>query len=234
MAKELTHRAAELKDLGWSVSDITRYIDLWDYRQRWGAINLERDDRLFLRKAEAALPIIKLGKASIKKPITEKSYYKRIASFLETMKLAESGFSTSDGDRGLWAILLEEELRILSYFKPVLGLPDTLKARTFNAIREEIVLSAMQNYKDSISNLKFNFSSLLSPTNSKVDTNWKPLRDSEFDSDDDYPMINKKYIPAFRKEVRSKTILMIKSTFPSLSDTDKPDPPDDWIPELDS
>ncbi len=234
MAKELTHRAAELKDLGWSVSDINRYIDLWDYRQRWGAINLEREDRQFLRKAESALPVIKVGKPSIKKPITEKSYFRRIASFLETMNLAESEFASSEGDRGIWPILLEEELRTLSYFQPVLGLPDTLKSKAFTAIREEIILSALNDYKESISNIKFNFSSLLASTNPKVDKNWKPLREIDYDSHDDYPMIKKEYVTAFRKEVRSKTILMIKSTFPSLSDTDKPDPPDDWIPELDS
>ena len=61
MAKELTHRAEELKLLGWSQQDLSRYIDLWDYRQRWGAINLEREDRQFLRKAESSLPEISLS-----------------------------------------------------------------------------------------------------------------------------------------------------------------------------
>ena len=75
MAKELTHRADELQALGWSAEDVARYAELWDYRQRWGAMNLEREDRLFLRKAEAALPAIVTGKAAAKKSITEKSYY---------------------------------------------------------------------------------------------------------------------------------------------------------------
>ena len=52
MAKELTHRADELKQLGWNQEDLYKYIELWDYRQRWGSINLEREDRLFLRKAD--------------------------------------------------------------------------------------------------------------------------------------------------------------------------------------
>ena len=62
--------------------DVLRYIELWDYRQRWGAINLEREDRQFLRKAETALPEIKKLKTSIKKPIKEKSYYCRISFFI--------------------------------------------------------------------------------------------------------------------------------------------------------
>ena len=54
--KSENNRAGELKELGWSAEDVRRYEELWEYRQRWGAINLERDDRQFLRKAEAALP----------------------------------------------------------------------------------------------------------------------------------------------------------------------------------
>ena len=56
--------ADELQALGWSAEDVARYAELWDYRQRWGAMNLEREDRLFLRKAEAALPAIVTGKAA--------------------------------------------------------------------------------------------------------------------------------------------------------------------------
>ena len=46
------NRAEELKALGWTAEDVRKYEELWEYRQRWGAINLERDDRVFLRKAE--------------------------------------------------------------------------------------------------------------------------------------------------------------------------------------
>ena len=76
MAQELTHRGDELKGLGWSVPDVARYAELWEYRQRWGAINLEREDRLFLRKAENALPAILSGRAATKKSIKDKTYYR--------------------------------------------------------------------------------------------------------------------------------------------------------------
>ena len=129
MTKELTHRGTELAQLGWSQNDVMRYIDLWDYRQRWGAINLEREDRQFLRKAESALPEIKTSKTSVKKPLKEKSYYCRISFFHQEMIKAENDFSLKDGSRGIWSILLEEELRLLDYFDPVLGLPDALKSK---------------------------------------------------------------------------------------------------------
>ena len=75
MKKELTHRSHELKALGWNQEDLTRYEDLWDYSQRWGLINLEREDRQFLKKAEKLLPKIQNKKISVKKTIEEKSYY---------------------------------------------------------------------------------------------------------------------------------------------------------------
>ena len=90
MAKELTHRADELKELGWSNEEVQRYEELWDYRQRWGAINLEREDRQFLRKAEAALPKIVIGKAVSRKPTQEKSYYRWLRFYLEEMEKAKA------------------------------------------------------------------------------------------------------------------------------------------------
>ena len=64
--KETSHRGDELKGLGWSEAEVVRYVELWEYRQRWGAMNLEREDRLFLRKAENALPNILSGRAAAK------------------------------------------------------------------------------------------------------------------------------------------------------------------------
>jgi hypothetical protein len=64
MRKEEGSRSGELRDLGWPAEDVRRYEELWEYRQRWGAINLEREDRVFLRRAEAALPKRLTGKAA--------------------------------------------------------------------------------------------------------------------------------------------------------------------------
>ena len=79
MAQELSHRGDELKGLGWNGPDVARYVELWEYRQRWGAMNLEREDRLFLRKAENALPAILSGRAAAKKLIRQ-TYYRWLRS----------------------------------------------------------------------------------------------------------------------------------------------------------
>ena len=87
MKKELTHRSHELKALGWNQEDLTRYEDLWDYSQRWGLINLEREDRQFLKRAEKLLPKIQNKKISVKKTIEEKSYYLWLNFYLDEINI---------------------------------------------------------------------------------------------------------------------------------------------------
>ena len=90
------NRAGELKDLGWSPEDVRKYEELWEYRQRWGAINLEREDRLFLRKAEAALPKLSSGRGSEKKRLQDKSHYRdRKSTRLNSSHVSESRMPSS-------------------------------------------------------------------------------------------------------------------------------------------
>jgi DNA polymerase-3 subunit epsilon len=55
MPMETPCRSEELRAAGWAEQDVRRYERLWAYRSRWGAANLDRDERRFLRSAEAAL-----------------------------------------------------------------------------------------------------------------------------------------------------------------------------------
>jgi hypothetical protein len=55
MPNDEVSRGDELRAQGWREEDVRRYEQLWEYRRRWGAINLERIERLFLRKAESEL-----------------------------------------------------------------------------------------------------------------------------------------------------------------------------------
>ena len=228
MAKESTHRADELKTLGWSNDEIVRYAELWDYRQRWGAINLERDDRQFLKKAESALPKITTGKPSIKKPLNEKSYYRRLCFFLEAMNEAENLFGLDDGARGKWPILLEEELRALDYYEPVLGLPDTLKTSKVASFREEMIGRDLNGSAEKFETKDFDFNQPLEALRAKEKSSWKPLRDEKYSNDQSYPIISANLVQTFRKEVRSEIVPLIRETLPSLVETGKPLPPEDW------
>tara|TARA_Y100001968_G_scaffold333540_1_gene397089 strand:- start:6624 stop:7328 length:705 start_codon:yes stop_codon:yes gene_type:complete len=234
VAKELTHRAEELKQLGWSQDELIRYIELWEYRQRWGAINLERDDRQFLRKAESVLPQISKAKNSVKKPINEKSYYRWLYFYLENMIKAEDNFNLPEASIGLWRIIIEEELRLLNYYEPVLGLPDTLKAKLLRPIREEIIQKSLILYKSNIELCKFDFKSPLQHLKEDYAKNWKPLREDNVEADSHYPVITFENAENFRNEVRKVLLPAIRDNFPSLADTDKPAPPEDWKPKSDS
>ncbi len=232
VAKELSHRADELKELGWSQDDVLRYAELWDYRQRWGSINLEREDRQFLRKAEAALPKIVSGKISTKKPTSEKSYYCWLSFYLSQMKQQEDSFASEKGSLGVWRILLEEELRLLDYYEPVLGLPDTIKAKALLTKREEIVAQAIDKFKEQCLLKRFDFIKPLDDLkNSEGKASWKYLREAEKATNKDYPLLTKDSALQFRQEVRALLPEVISSLLPSLQDTDKPLPPENWSRE---
>jgi hypothetical protein len=230
VAKELTHRADELKQLGWNQEDLYKYIELWDYRQRWGSINLEKEDRLFLRKAESLLPEISKNKVSVKKPLKEKSYYCWIQFFLNEMNDFELNEKLDDGMRGVWPILLEEELRVIDYFEPVLGLPDTIKAKLIGPIREDLVKTALEIYKESVVTKQFDFKGALEIAKSGGEnSSWRSLRDGVNETNQDYPIIEKANVLEFRKKVNEKLLSFIKENFPSLAESDKSLPPNDWI-----
>jgi len=230
VAKELTHRADELKQLGWNQEDLYKYIELWDYRQRWGSINLEREDRQFLRKAESLLPEITKNKISVKKPLKEKSYYCWIQFFLDEMNDFELNEKLEDGMRGVWPIFLEEELRIIDYYEPVLGLPDTIKAKLIGPIRENLVKEALENYEKSITIKQFDFQETLAHAKSDgKNISWRSLREGDSEKNQDYQILDKASVFEFRKKVNEKLLSFIKENFPSLAETDKSLPPNDWI-----
>ena len=219
--KSENNRAGELKELGWSAEDVRRYEELWEYRQRWGAINLERDDRQFLRKAEAALPKI-VAKGSEKKRTQDKSLYRWLAFYLEAMQSAP----LDQGEVAAWPIVLQEELRTIDYYEPVLGLPDTLKAKELLPVREQLVAQAAATAVRSIS---FDFVAPIEELKQREKTSWKPLR-GDGNTDTTYPVLSADAADAFRQQARATITSTIRELFPSLKDTEKPEPPADWMP----
>lgn len=218
--KSENNRAGELKELGWSAEDVRRYEELWEYRQRWGAINLEREDRQFLRKAEAALPKL-AAKGSEKKRTQDKSHYRWLAFYLDAMQAVP----LEEGEVGAWPVVLQEELRAIDYYEPVLGLPDTLKAKELLPIREQLVAQAAAGSRSA----SFDFVAPLEELKQREKTSWKPLR-GEGNADTSYPVLSADAAETFRGEARARITSAIRELFPSLKDTDKPEPPADWMP----
>ena len=220
MPKDESNRAGELKALGWAAEEVRRYEELWEYRQRWGAINLEPDDRLFLRKAEAALPRRFSGKGAQRKTIREKTHYRWLAAFLEAMAQVEG---LEAGEEGAWPIVIQEELRALDYYEPVLGLPDSHKAKAFGPVRERLVAEAAAEGRL----LSFDFAAALAGFREQGNKGWKPLRES---GDPSYPVLDAAQATAFRARARAELVALTRATYPSLAESDKPAPADDWRP----
>ena len=218
MNKELSHRSHELKALGWNQEDLTRYEELWDYSQRWGLINLEREDRLFLKKAEKLLPKIQVKKNSVKKTIEEKSYYLWLDSYLEEIRKFNKT-TLSDELKSVWEILIEEELNLLQKFKPVMGLPDTLKAKQLFKVRKNLIETAFSNYK-AINNKKlFDFDSFLKINEKDINKSWKSIIENDPEQKKYYPIISQEKCEQFRSHSKNDIEEFMKINYPSLQES---------------
>ncbi|MEB3184338.1 MAG: hypothetical protein VKM97_00475 [Cyanobacteriota bacterium] len=218
MAKDETSRGEELRALGWTPEEVRQYEELWEYRQRWGAINLEPEDRVFLRRAEAALPKrVAHGKGAAKKSLQEKSHYRWLRFYRDAMEASAESLGLQPGEEAAWVILLEEELRALDHYEPVLGLPDTLKAKELLPAREAWIEAVAPQGRV----LSFDFDAPLEALKQQEATSWKPLRGEGARS---YPVLDAEAAAAFRATVAQDVAQKIRATFPSLKDSDKPAP----------
>ena len=215
MNKETSHRSHELKPLGWNQEDITRYEELWDYCQRWGLINLEREDRQFLKKAEKLIPKIQPKKYTIKKSIEEKSYYLWLNFYLKEM-ISFNKSNVEEEKESIWVIILEEEIKLLEDLKPVMGLPDTLKARNLHKIRKILLDKALKKYNAINNKDLFDFNKVLKILKEKNNKSWKSLIENDNESGKFYPIVERKYVDDFRKDVKKEINEFMVENYPSL------------------
>ena len=217
MNKELSHRSHELKALGWNQEDLSRYEDLWDYSQRWGLINLEREDRQFLKKAEKLLPKIQNKKASVKKSIEEKSYYLWLNFYLEEIKIFNQSYVPKK-EVGVWTLLIEEELKLLKELQPVMGLPDTLKAKNLFVNRKQLIQKAFNEYDAKNNNKPFDFINILNESEKDVSKSWKCIIEKDPEANETFPILDSKNIAALRTEINEDLKLFMKENYPSLKE----------------
>ena len=215
MNKELSHRSHELKALGWNQEDLSRYEDLWDYSQRWGLINLEREDRQFLKKAERLLPKIQNKKASVTKSIEEKSYYLWLNFYLEEIKIFNESYVPKNRV-SVWTLLIEEELKLLKELQPVMGLPDTLKAKNLFINRKQLIKKAFDKYDAKNNNKSFDFINILNNSEKNVSKSWKSITEKDPEANETFPVIDIKNIAALRTEINKDLKSFMKGNYPSL------------------
>ena len=60
-------------------------------------------------------------------------------------------------------------------------------------------------------------------------SSWRSPRDGDYQSNHDYQIINKSNVLEYRKKVNEKLLIFMKENLPSLVESDKSLPPNDWI-----
>ena len=217
MNKELSHRSHELKALGWNQEDLSRYEDLWDYSQRWGLINLEREDRQFLKKAEKSLPKIQNKKASIKKSIEEKSYYLWLDFYLEEIKIFNES-NLPENQVSIWTLLIEEELKLLKELQPVMGLPDTLKAKNLFVNRKQIIEKAFKEYDAKNNKATFDFINIFNKSEKDVSKSWKSIIEKDPEANKTFPIVESNNVEDLRSEINEDLKSFMRGNYPSLKE----------------
>ena len=129
-----------------------------------------------------------------------------------------------------WNICLSISVIIskISYYKPVLGLPDTIKAKSFDAVREELAAQAGPLAAADGQTKTYDFMSALKELKEKENSKWRHLREQE--GDQPYPVLSAEAASSFRSEVRSRLSSLLRDTLPSLAETEKPAPDNNWNP----
>ena len=217
MNKESSHRSHELKAIGWNVEDITRYEELWEYSQRWGLINLEREDRQFLKKAEKLIPKLQPKKTSTKKTIEEKSYYLWLNFYLNKLKTFSNSNVPTDM-LSVWEIMIEEELNLLKKLNPVMGLPDTLKAKELHKVRAILVQNSFNNYEAQNCDTLLDFEIERNSEDEVIGKSWKSLIENDSSQKDKFPILDKKNADKLRIEILKNLEEFMISNYPSLKD----------------
>ena len=218
MNKESSHRSHELKAIGWNIEDVTRYEELWDYSQRWGLINLEREDRQFLKKAEKLIPKIQPKKTSNKKSIEEKSYFLWLNFYLNKLNTFSNLYVPKDMF-SVWVMIIDEELNLLRKYNPVMGLPDAIKAKELYKVRAILVENSFKNYEAKNCDTFFDFDiEKISSEEDVIGKSWKSLIECDPSQKDKFPLINKKNAENLKIEILKNLEEFMISNYPSLKD----------------
>ena len=216
MNKESSHRSHELKALGWNQEDLSKYEELWEYSQRWGLINLEREDRQFLKKAEKLIPKIQPKKISLKKSIQEKSYFLWLSFYLEQINSFDKT-NLSINFKSVWGILIQSELELLQKYKPVMGLPDTLKAKGLHKIRTFLIEKAIKEFEAINNKDLFDFDVITNFSEPEISKSWKSIIENDPESKNQYPVIDNN-IKDFRLVVDEEIDKYMRTNYPSLKE----------------
>ncbi|MFZ4804593.1 MAG: hypothetical protein ACOYLI_08030 [Synechococcus lacustris] len=217
MLKDEVNREDELKELGWSPEDLRRYAELWEYRKRWGAANLEREERIFLKKADNALPALSKkrgGSAADVKQVEDKLHYKWIELYKLAIQRAEQAAPLADAQEGAWTIILDEELKALKEYQPRLDMRDTLNRKSFEPCRAAWLEEAAQLGQLQPLDVELQLETLKQELSKEWRASWdKPGRREA----KQFPVLSAEQAAQFRLKVREETRRLTRELYPSVA-----------------
>ena len=139
---------AEILELaGYTEAQIDRYFKLLDRKIRFGLSALSVNDRRFYNKCrvdadavnnklEAQLVAACKVKISGKRSVESKEHYRWISCYLDTIREV---VDVTVGEVSALVVILEEELRALSKYQPVLDQIDTSKRSKFSQPKKDLL-----------------------------------------------------------------------------------------------
>ena len=109
-------------------------------------------------------------------------------------------------------------MKLLKELKPVMGLPDTLKAKNLFENRKELLNKAFSEYEAENNKKVFNFDEILKKSEKNVGKNWKSITEKDPQANKTFPIIDTKHIENFRSEIKKELNLFMKENYPSLKE----------------
>ena len=119
----------------------------------------------------------------------------------------------------VWEIIIEEELNLLKKYNPVMGLPDSIKAKELYKVRAILIQNSFSTYKAKNCDTLFDFDiEKISSEEVEIGKSWKSLIESDSSQKDKFPLLEQKNAEKFKIETLKNIEEFMISNYPSLKD----------------
>ena len=114
--------------------------------------------------------------------------------------------------------MIEEELKLLKELQPVMGLPDTLKAKNLFANRKQIIEKAFKKYDAKNNNELFDFTNIFNKSKKDVSKSWKSIIEKDPEANKTFPIVNNNNVEDLRFEINEDLKSFMRGNYPSLKE----------------
>ncbi len=118
----------------------------------------------------------------------------------------------------VWTLLIEEELKLLKELQPVMGLPDTLKAKSLFAHRKQIIKKAFEEYDAKNNNEPFDFSNIFNKSEKDVSKSCKSIVEKDPEANKTFPIVDRNNVNDLRSVINEDLKSFMRVNYPSLKE----------------